>query len=286
MTTQMTEKDTNLTDQLPRLVLCDIDGTIVNSNWDMTEKTRELLIRLHEKGVWLGIASGRPVDDITFHIAKWDLPFDFDILVGLNGCQVANRLTGTETMTHTLKADQLRECVQIMRDQGFQFVAFLYSGSQILTEVMNDVIMSSSIKSGKTPVELPLDQICARDNAKIMLRTENEAETLRMEAYLAGHPIPGVKGFRTQPTLLEFAHPDISKAVPLPQIAADLGITLQDIMAAGDTSNDNEMLKTAGIGVCLVNGTDDTKAAADYVTRLDCDHDGLADFFHEHYPGL
>ena len=42
----------------------------------------------------LGIASGRPVDDISFHLKKWDLPFDFDVLVGLNGCEVQNNVTG------------------------------------------------------------------------------------------------------------------------------------------------------------------------------------------------
>lgn len=270
---------------LPKLVLCDIDGTIVNTSWDMTPATRQMFMDLHDKGVWTGIASGRPVDDISFHIAKWNLPFEFDILVGLNGCEVVNRITGTETLTHTLSGSQLREAVDVMRAQGFDFIPFVYQGDRILAEDITEVIRSSALKSGKTPVKATLDEIC-QDNAKIMLRTKEEAETARMEAYIARHPIPGTKGFRTQATLLEFAHPEISKAVPLPQIAAELGISLEDIMACGDTSNDNEMLKTAGIGVCLANGTEDTKACADYVTELDCDHDGLAAFLHEQYPQL
>lgn len=270
---------------LPKLVLCDIDGTIVNTNWDMTPATRQLFMDLHDKGVWTGIASGRPVDDISFHIAKWDLPFEFDILVGLNGCEVVNHITGTSTLTHTLTGAQLRQAVDTMRQQGFEFIPFVYQGDRIVAEEISEVVRTSALKSGKTPVQGSLDEIC-QDNAKIMLRTKEEAETIRMEQYLAVHPIKGLKGFRTQPTLLEFAHPDISKAVPLPQIAEDLHISLEDIMACGDTSNDNEMLKTAGIGVCLANGTEDTKACADHVTKLDCDHDGLAAFFHEQYPEL
>lgn len=269
--------------RLPKLVLCDIDGTIVNTSWDMTPATRDMLIRLHEQGVWLGIASGRPIDDITFHIARWDLPFDFDILVGLNGCQAENRITGDSSLTHTLSGDQLRQAVDTLRQQGFDFIPFIYRGPLIMAETVNEVIRTSALKSGKQPVQAPLDEICAEDNAKIMLRTEDEAETIRMEEYIAAHPIPGIKCFRTQPTLFECAHPEISKAVPLPAIARQLGIGLEDILCAGDTTNDNEMLRKAGTGVCLANGTPDTKAAADFVTRLDCDHDGLADFFHEHY---
>ena len=52
-------------------------------------------------------------------------------------------------------------------------------------------------------------------------------------------------------------------------------------MAFGDTSNDNEMLKVAGCGVCMINGTDDTKACANAITTYDNDHDGLAIYLEE-----
>ena len=70
------------------------------------------------------------------------------------------------------------------------------------------------------------------------------------------------------------------------QSVAYIGISLSHCMVCCDTTNDNEMLQTAVIGVCLANGTPDTKACADFVTDLDCDHDGLAVFFHEQYPQL
>lgn len=56
---------------------------------------------------------------------------------------------------------------------------------------------------------------------------------------------------------------------------------LKDVMAFGDTSNDNEMLKVAGCGVCMINGTDDTKACANAITTYDNDHDGLAIYLEE-----
>ena len=52
-------------------------------------------------------------------------------------------------------------------------------------------------------------------------------------------------------------------------------------MAFGDTSNDNDMLKVAGCGVCMINGTDDTKASANAITKHDNDHDGLAIYLEE-----
>jgi hydroxymethylpyrimidine pyrophosphatase-like HAD family hydrolase len=51
-----------------------------------------------------------------------------------------------------------------------------------------------------------------------------------------------------------------------------------EILAFGDTTNDNSMLEEAGWGVCLCNGSDDTKACADDVTRYSCREDGFADY--------
>ena len=47
-----------------KLVICDIDATLVNEKKELTQRTKEALIKLHEKGVYFGIASGRPVDEL------------------------------------------------------------------------------------------------------------------------------------------------------------------------------------------------------------------------------
>lgn len=80
--------------------------------------------------------------------------------------------------------------------------------------------------------------------------------------------------------------PRISKALPFEKIGSNLNIGLNNIAAFGDTSNDNEMLLKAGLGVCLLNGTDDTKACADEITTYDNDHDGWAKYMLERFPEL
>ena len=58
-------------------------------------------------------------------------------------------------------------------------------------------------------------------------------------------------------------------------VLARCGLTAQEAIAFGDSENDVEMLRAAGIGVAMANGTPDALAAADYVAP-DCDDDGLA----------
>ena len=46
-----------------KLVICDIDATLVNEKKELTPRTKKALIQLHEKGIYFGIASGRPADE-------------------------------------------------------------------------------------------------------------------------------------------------------------------------------------------------------------------------------
>lgn len=55
-------------------------------------------------------------------------------------------------------------------------------------------------------------------------------------------------------------------------------ISTAEVMAFGDTTNDHTMLELSGVGVCLKNGSDDTKAIADIITDYPCDEDGWARF--------
>ncbi len=268
-----------------KLILLDIDGTIVNSSWDMTPLTKQTLTRLHAAGILLGIASGRPVDDISFHLKKWDLPFDFDVLVGLNGCEVHNNVTGAYSISHELDCQRLRTAVTLMQDH-FDCIPFLYRGPLIHALKVDEVIRTSALKSGKQPVEVDLDTLCQSPCVKVMFRTKDGQTVAEMERFLQDTPTPGLKWFKTQETLMEVSDPDVSKALALPILCAQLDLPVEAIMACGDTTNDNEMLSQAGLGVCLANGTDDTKACADEITAIDNDHDGLARHWMEHHPEL
>ena len=73
---------------MPQLVICDIDATLVNEKKELTPRTKEALIKLHEKGIYFGIASGRPVDELKRNKERWDLPFDFDFVMGMNGAEL------------------------------------------------------------------------------------------------------------------------------------------------------------------------------------------------------
>ena len=72
----------------------------------------------------------------------------------------------------------------------------------------------------------------------------------------------------------------MDKGVGLADLCEKMGLTLADAVAAGDSANDVAMLKAAGPGCCMANGTPDAKAAADRIIG-DVREDGLADLIDE-----
>lgn len=68
------------------LVIADIDFTLVDRNKEIMPLTREMLKQLHNKGVLLGIASGRPCGEhLKSRYKEWGLDAQFDLIIGMNG---------------------------------------------------------------------------------------------------------------------------------------------------------------------------------------------------------
>ena len=76
----------------------------------------------------------------------------------------------------------------------------------------------------------------------------------------------------------------MDKGVGLADLCEKIGLTLADAVAVGDSANDVGMLKAAGLGCCMSNGTPDAKAAADRVIG-DVREDGLAALIEELWFG-
>ena len=82
---------------------------------------------------------------------------------------------------------------------------------------------------------------------------------------------------------LELTRKGCHKGEALLWLADHLGISMRDVAAFGNGSNDVSMLVRAGYGVAMGNSADDVKAAAGYCTRSNLE-DGIAHFLTEHFP--
>jgi hydroxymethylpyrimidine pyrophosphatase-like HAD family hydrolase len=77
--------------------------------------------------------------------------------------------------------------------------------------------------------------------------------------------------------MLEILPPDTNKGTALARVAGLLGVGREEVLAIGDSMNDEAMIRWAGMGVAMVNGDERVKSIADMVTDRSNDDDGVAE---------
>src|SRR5699024_3264638 len=74
------------------------------------------------------------------------------------------------------------------------------------------------------------------------------------------------------PTNIEVNPKGVNKANALKTVCGELGITMENVMAAGDSLNDIKMIQESGIGVAMGNAQEAVKQVADYITDTNNQH--------------
>lgn len=263
-----------------QLVVCDIDGTLTHSDHSLDMRTIRAMEALHKQGVLLGLASGRPVDDLKGYRDTWHIDFPFDLLIGMNGAELWDESTQKKSTFHLLKRTWMKEIIEFM--SVFDLNPFIYQDDVMVALRMDDEMKASSRRNEKQVIVTDdPSMLYAHDNAKILYRMSTD-QIDEVEAYAKAHCGKQYKVFKTQPTMLEFAHVKTDKVNALRKYCEIHQIDPQMVIAFGDASNDNGILLYSGLGICLKNGTEDTKAIADLVLTKDNDEDGFADYVETH----
>lgn len=269
----------------PKLVIADIDGTLTVVQNPLPKLSVQAMKELHARGVQLGIASGRQVDtQMKSYPERWGLDFPFDVLIGMNGGQLYIEKTQTMHEYYKLSSRTLKEIIDMMAPLNLN--PFLYEGEGMLCQKVDDGVRASILRNGIAAREAKdVSELYAHDNAKILYRVDEE-HMPAVFAYAKAHPSPDYRAFLTQTTMLEFEDPRVTKGMCLLEYCRISGIPASDVWAFGDMENDNELLKDAGWGVCLVNGSEETKAAADAVTEYPVTEDGFGHYMMDHLLNL
>ncbi|MCK5867306.1 MAG: HAD-IIB family hydrolase, partial [Mycoplasmataceae bacterium] len=122
-------------------------------------------------------------------------------------------------------------------------------------------------KLEKSPISIFIKVAKSSENKinKIMEYLKNEYGTLVHISYW--NSSSGIK--------IEIVNLLANKGEALKIISKHYGIHIKDTIAFGDSNNDFELLKMAGVGVAMKNAISDLKESADEITEFDCDNGGV-----------
>ena len=268
-------------------VVADIDGTLALKGGNLMPRTRAAIQRLHEEGVLFGVASGRPMDRRILDMAKeWDLGFEFDLAIGMNGGDLYDRKTNQINHFHQLKKEDVKTILTML--DGLDLNAIVYvNGYDEINALRMDDFLRDSQKRNHSIVEIgDIDFVSRHDTGKIECQMKPWVKPLFLER-VAANPSDRWTTVTTfemeEHCTIEFVDPRINKGLALKEFSASSGIPLEEIMAFGDMENDIGLLREAGWGVCLLNGSDQTKAVAQDITEYTVHEDGVGRYLEDHW---
>ena len=258
---------------MPRiqLIAVDLDGTLLNSQHQLTERTIQALRRAIAQGVKVVIATGKTLLSAAeaYRLLELDTPGVF-----LQGLIIYNA-DGSIRHQQTHAPEFVRAIANYARQQGVSLVA--YSGGDIFTEQRTE--QTDKLLKFHEPTPQPVASLNAllaeRPMHKLMV-IEEPARTAAVRAELSVRYAGQATFVQALPDMLEILPPGASKGAGLRWLLDDLGIAPERVLAIGDGENDVEMLQMVGIGVAVGNAAPQATAAANYMVASN-DADGVAE---------
>lgn len=267
-----------------KIVVADIDRTLRDRGQDFGEINRKAMQELHRRGVLLGLASGRPLwQNLLKHAEEWQLGFQFDFIIGLNGGEIYDSRKNETVKLNLLQPDTIKEIITGMAPSKCN--PFIYREGYMLAQWDDELLKASAERNkNESRTVKSIEEFWEEPVGKIMYRThsaeEMDAEVVPLAKTLENETF---FSFKTRVDLLEFQDRRNNKGNAVKEFCEANGISLEDVMAFGDAENDLEMMKMAGYSVCLCNGMAENKAIADAVTEYPAGEDGFGRWLFDHY---
>ena len=263
-----------------KLIALDLDGTLLNSDKQLSEENKAALARAASEGIEIVPATGRFYKGMPQVIR--DLPF-VRYVISINGAQVYDVLNGATVCGSEIPWDRAVSVMQrfdtldtvydCYQDGWGWMTQKLYDKAELYAANIHSLEM---IKKLRTPV--PELKACIEERKSGVQKIQAFFRDMDLRAeMLKKLPLefPDLVVTTSIVNNIEINSREATKGNAVEKLAAHLGISVSQAMTFGDDYNDITMLEKAGIGVAMGNANEEVKKAADYVTA-DCNGSGVA----------
>jgi Cof subfamily protein (haloacid dehalogenase superfamily) len=245
-----------------RLLLADVDGTLVTQDKVLTEAAKAAARALHDAGIMLAITSGRPPRGMSMLIEPLALK---GAIAGFNGGVFVNPdLSVIES--HTLDPATATETVKLILDQRLD--AWVYTEEEWLIRDKEaphvaretwTVKFDAKVVASFTDAHLAhaVKIVGVSDDFNLVAACEKVAQNTLGEKASAA---------RSQPYYLDVTHPQANKGTVVATLSKLLNIPPAQIATIGDMPNDVLMFRNSGFSIAMGNSSDEVKAQASAVT--------------------
>ena len=257
-----------------RLVLSDVDGTLVTSDKVLTDAAVAAVARLRDAGVAFAVTSGRPPRGMAMLIGPLALVTPIAAFNG--GMFVDDRMRVLEQ--HTLPDEVAAGVVASLLAAGLD--VWVYRGADWIVQDPSGAHVEREVGTvGFVPtVVADLTAVVADGGppvAKVVGVSDDLDRMARQEAEARERFGTHVSAARSQPYYLDITHPLANKGTVARHLSRTLGIPTEAIATIGDMPNDVLMFAHSGMSIAMGNAETAVQRAARHVTTAN-DEDGFA----------
>ena len=266
-----------------RLLALDLDDTLLRSDQSISYRTKNVIKKAESAGVTIALASSH----VPLAMEKFSRALGLNkkpgFLISNNGALVLESNTGKITYEIKIEAHIALTVCDLADAEGFPVQLYKddtmfvsreneYTGYDYKLTGLRQVVVDKfrdMIKQGCYQLLIPGDPMLL-EPLESLLRTylENDISLVSKNQYT-----------------LEILPPETNKGNSLAKVAEYLGIKSEETMAIGDSMNDEAMIIWAGLGVCMSNGDERVKKAANLISDYSNDDDGVADIIDRYILG-
>ena len=254
-----------------KLFVTDLDGTLLPSGQNVSEKNIKAVQDMVKAGITVTIATGR-MYRAAVSIAKI-LGVDVPIIT-YNGALIKS-VSGEIFYSNYLLPEVVVELTNFFEENDWHLQN--YSNDELRFAHHNKFAIGYETSQKVSGVEVGWNEMkkFTENVPKLLSISSNAEETNQRIKILREKFKNKVDVTNSAPIYTEIMSPGVSKASAILILAEKLKINVSEVMAIGDSNNDLPMLKAAGQSIAMGNAVDAVKSVCNFVTDT-CENDGFA----------
>ncbi|OAV71587.1 Phosphatase YidA [Bacteroidales bacterium Barb4] len=261
-----------------KLLVLDIDGTLLNDSKVMTSGTLTALLKVQQAGVRIVLASGRPAYGVLPIAKALEMDKYGGFIMSYNGGQILNAQSGEILFEKKLDAETISYVHKKAKKRGIP--VFTYANDLIVTDAPENAHVLAEAALNKMRVAGAEDFTGAASHEYVLVSDDNA-----VLSDLYAHWKKRLNGvadvFFSEPFFLEIVPPSVNKGDALSFLKDALQVKTEEVIAFGDGVCDIPMLQLAGTGIAMGNANDAVKSCADHIT-LSNEEEGVAAAIEKH----
>lgn len=261
-----------------KALFLDLDGTLLTDQKELTSGNYLAVQKALSLGHQIIIATGRPLASAILQAEALGLTGDGCYLIAYNGCTLYDSYRKRTIFSTALPLDLVCRVFEEAKRQDIHIHA--YDEDAVVVEPRCDTPVAEEYcrRIQMKCKVIPDIHELKRNPEKLLIVDYERKEPLdRFREWIACALSDRLDSYYSSEHYVEIVPKGMTKGGALRQMAACLQIPMENTIAAGDAANDLSMLEAAAIGVAMKNAAPEVKAAADYITKRDNNHDGIAE---------